>query len=216
MATMSKSQSRPNTTGKTQEARKAESERRIIRAAIELFAEQGYMRTTLIEIGKAAGYTGGLVTHRFGTKERLLQAVVKSTSSRLLDDQIQPAIESDHASSAEQALINFIDTYFNEVFAWESRMKALYVVMGEALGAVPEIKPAISKINKRARDFIALIVRRGKESAEFRADVDPDASAVLIFGLLRGVVNQYLIDPEVFNRDRILPILKSSAVAGLK
>ena len=153
---MSKSQSRPNTTGKTQEARKAESERRIIRAAIELFAEQGYMRTTLIEIGKAAGYTGGLVTHRFGTKERLLQAVVKSTSSRLLDDQIQPAIESDHASSAEQALINFIDTYFNEVFAWESRMKALYVVMGEALGAVPEIKPAISKINKRARDFIAL------------------------------------------------------------
>lgn len=216
MATTSKPQSRPNSTGKTQEARKAESERRIMRAAIELFAKQGYMKTTLIEIGKAAGYTGGLVTHRFGSKERLLRAVVKSTSSRLLDDQIQPAIEGDRVASAEEALRNFIDTYFNEVFVWESRMRALYVVMGEALGAVPEIKPAISKINKRARNFIASIVRRGKESGEFRVDVDPDASAVLIFGLLRGVVNQYLMDSKAFSREHILPILKNSAVASLK
>ena len=166
------------------------------------------MKTTLLEIGKSAGYTGGLVSHRFGSKARLLQAVVNGTSSRFLEDQIRPAIEGDHVSGAEEALRDFIDTYFNEVFVRESRMKALHVVMGEALGAVPEIKPAISKLNKGARNFIASIVRRGKESGEFRADVDPDVSAVPIFGLLRGVVNQYLMDPRAFSPERILPILK--------
>ena len=216
MATTAKSQSRPGKTGKTQEERKAASERRIMRAAIELFAKQGYLKTTLIEIGKAAGYTGGLVSHRFGSKEKLLQAVVNSTVSRFLEDQIRPAIEGDHVSSAEEALRNYIATYFNEVFVRENHIKALYVVMGEALGAVPEIKPAISKLNKEARSLIASIIRRGKESGEFRDDIDPDVAAVLISGLLRGVVNQYLMDSKAFSRERILPTLQNCAVAGLK
>lgn len=216
MATKAKTQSRPSGTGKTQEQRKAESERRIMRAAIELFAKKGYLKTTLIEIGKAAGYTGGLVSHRFGTKERLLQAVINSASSRFLEDQIRPAIEGDHVSSAEEALRNYIDTYFNEVFVRENHIKALYVVMGEALGAVPEIKPAISKLNKEARSIIASIIRRGQKGGEFRDDIDPDAAAVLISGLLRGVVNQFLMDPDAFSRERILYILQSSTVAGLK
>ncbi len=187
-----------------------------MRAAIELFAKQGYVKTTLIEIGKSAGYTGGLVTHRFGSKEGLLQAVVKSTVSRFIEDQIRPAIEGSHVSSAEEALRNYVDTYFNEVFVRESHIKALYVVMGEALGAVPEIKPAIAKLNKQARGIIASIVKRGVKSGEFRDDIDPDASAVLISGLLRGVVNQYLMDPKAFNREHILTILQNSVVVGLK
>ena len=216
MVSKAKTQSRPNGTGKTQQERKAESERRIMRAAIELFAKQGYVKTTLIEIGKSAGYTGGLVTHRFGSKEGLLQAVVKSTVSRFIEDQIRPAIEGSHVSSAEEALRNYVDTYFNEVFVRESHIKALYVVMGEALGAVPEIKPAIAKLNKQARGIIASIVKRGVKSGEFRDDIDPDASAVLISGLLRGVVNQYLMDPKAFNREHILTILQDSVVVGLK
>ena len=216
MTTKTELQSKPNRAQRTHEERKAESERRIMRAAIELFAKQGYMKTTLSEIGKAAGHTGGLVSHRFGTKENLLQAVVNSTVSLFIEDQIRPAIEGGHVSSAEEALHNYIDTYFNEVFVRESQIKALYVVMGEALGAVPEIKPALSRLNKEARSIIATIVKRGIKSGEFRDDVDPDASAVLISGLLRGVVNQYLMDSKAFRRDHILPILHSSTLVWLK
>ena len=82
---------------RTQQERKAESERAIILAAMNLFARQGYMRTTLNEIGKAAGYTGGLVSHRFGSKEGLLQAVLKHIRTRFLDDQLGSAITMDSA-----------------------------------------------------------------------------------------------------------------------
>ena len=201
---------------RTQEERKAESERRIIRAAVELFAKQGYMKTTLIEVGKAAGYTGGLVSHRFGSKEGLLNAVIENATSRFFEDQLKPAIEGDHIESAEQALRNYISTYYEEVFIRESHIRALYVIMGEGLGAVPEVQPKIAQLNRAMRQRIAQIIERGIAAGEFNRNLDPQASAVLIAGLLRGVVMQYLADPRAFKKKEILPMLQNSAIAGLR
>ena len=201
---------------RTQQQRKEESERRIIRAAIELFAEQGFMRTTLKEIGESAGYTGGLVSHRFGSKEGLLKAVVNSATRRFLNDQIRPAIEGPGVDTAEQALRNYIATYLEEVFVRESRIRALYVIMGEGLGAVPEIQQAIARLNDGIRGYLATILARGVDQGEFREDVDPQAAAVLILGVLRGVVMQYLADPDAFEKEHIVPILQNSAIVTLK
>lgn len=201
---------------RTQEQRKAESERRIKRAAMELFARQGYMRTTLNDIGKSAGYTGGLVSHRFGSKENLLKAVVRNATRRFLDDQIRPNTEGQDVKTAEQALRNYISTYLEEVFVRESRMRALYVIMGEGLGAVPEVQASIARLNDGIRNYLAAIVARGIQEEEFGPDVDPNAAAVLILGLLRGVIMQYLADPNAFEKDRVLPILQNSAIGGLK
>lgn len=48
---------------------------RIRRAALELFARDGYEATSLRDVAAAAGVTHGLVRHHFGTKEGLQQAV---------------------------------------------------------------------------------------------------------------------------------------------
>lgn len=200
---------------RTQEERKAESEKRIIKAAIQLFADQGYLRTTLIDIGKAADCTGGLVSHRFGSKEGLLQAVVDHITGRFLKDQIEPAIGKP-GLSAEQALREYLAIYLGEVFLREGRMRTLYVIMGEALGAVPEIRPAMASLNKGIRHYLRQIIERGIESGEFNKSVDAEAAAVLIFGMLRGVILQYLTDPGVFKEEDMLPVLQEAAVAGLK
>ncbi len=198
---------------RTQQERKAESERAIILAALNLFAKQGYMRTTLNEIGKAAGYTGGLVSHRFGSKERLLQAVLNHIRTRFLDDQLGSAITTE---SAEASLRNYIEIYINEVTVREGRIRALYVIMGEALGAVPEIRKDIAELNKRARNRLAGIIQRGIASGEFRNDVNPDTSAMLVMGILRGVVLQYLADPRAFNIKTVMKSVQNSTVSGLK
>lgn len=201
---------------KTQEQRKAESERRIIRAAMELFARQGYLRTTLIEVGKAAGYTGGLVSHRFGSKEGLLNAVVDNASRRFLEDQLQPAIGESGSSSAEDMLRNYIRTYIDEVFVREGHIRALYVIMGEALGSVAEIQPKIAQLNTGMRTHIASIIEYGIDSGEFNQSVNPEAAAVLVVGMLRGVTMQYLSDANVFPKDKLLPLLQSSILASIR
>ena len=45
---------------RTQAERRAESEREILRAAATLFGRQGYIATTLEQIGKEAGYSSAL------------------------------------------------------------------------------------------------------------------------------------------------------------
>ena len=198
---------------RTQEARKAESERRIIKAAGELFARQGYTGTTLADVGKRAGYTGGLVSHRFGSKEGLLKAVVQRASNRFLSDQLEPALDE---RSAESALRSYIEVYLNEVSVRESRMRTLYVVMGEALGAVPEIADEIATMNRGIRRYLERIIQRGVEAGEFRSDLKPERSAVLILGLLRGITMQYLADRKAFDPKTLVGPVVTSALAGPK
>jgi len=197
---------------RTQEERKAESERQIIRAAIRIFARQGYLRTTLNEVGEEAGYTGGLVSHRFGSKAGLLKAVITNSGTRFLQDQIGESLETE---SAEEALKNYIAIYMEEVTLRESHLRALYVIMGEALGGDEEIQQDVAEFNKRARGRIASIVQRGIDSGEFKQEVDAAAAGVLIMGMLRGVIMQYLFDRDAFDVKRIVPQIQLSALGGL-
>ena len=117
---------------RTHEQRRELSEKQMLKAAIALFARQGYLKTTLTEVGREAGYTAGLVSHKFGSKEGLLQAVVDHISKRFLNDQLGKAIQQ---TSATESIRNYIDIYLTEVSLREGPMRALYVIMGEALGA---------------------------------------------------------------------------------
>lgn len=197
---------------RTQEERKAESERRMIRAAIELFASQGYLKTTMNQVGEAAGYSGGLVSHRFGSKEGLLKAVLGRISKRFLEDQLHPSVE---ANSAEAAVRSMIEIYLKEMTVRQSRIRALYVIMGEALGAVPEAQAEIATLNDGFRNHLASLVRRGIESGEFASGVNPDTASILILGLLRGVTLQALADPDAIDIEQMTPLVQASALAGL-
>lgn len=55
---------------RTQAQRRAESRVRLIQAAIRLLGSHGYAGTSLVEIGKAAGLSRGLVSHHFGSRKR--------------------------------------------------------------------------------------------------------------------------------------------------
>ena len=177
---------------RTQAERTALSEKLILRAAIKLIARQGYSRTTLAEIGKEAGYSGGLVSHRFGSKQDLLRALVERMTTRFAHDQMIPAIEG---RAGLDALCEMGDTYLRELAAREERLRALYVLMGEALGPVPELRSVFAELNESIRSAAGGCIRRGIEEGRIRADVDPGAGAAMFLALLRGVAMQWLVDP---------------------
>src|SRR6218665_4053996 len=66
---------------RTQAERVAESDRRLMEAAIRLIARIGYTHTTLESIGIEAGYSRGLVQHRLGSKERLLEELANKIAT---------------------------------------------------------------------------------------------------------------------------------------
>ncbi len=186
---------------RTQEERKAESERRIIEAAVELFATQGYVKTTLNQVGTRAGYTGGLISSRFGSKENLLRVVLKVVSDGFLKERISTVIDP---ADTRGSLHRFVEMYLTDVSKKQSAVRALYVVMGEALGAVAEVQQEVADFNQLTRERLAEIVAAGVSSGELGSDVNADSAAVLILALIRGVTMQYLSDPRRFQMPEVI------------
>lgn len=164
-------------------------------AAVELFAVQGYIKTTLNQVGQTAGYTGGLVSSRFGSKEDLLKAVLHRISHRFLNIQVAKALDPDDTRGS---LHRFVEIYLTEVSKKKSATRALYVVMGEALGAIAEVQREIAEFNAQTRQNLAAIIENGIKRNEVPKRVDPDAAAYLILGIIRGITMQYLADPRAF------------------
>lgn len=185
----------------------------MLKAAIVLFARQGYLRTTLAEVGREAGYTAGLVSHKFGSKEGLLKAVVSHITQRFAQDQLGENLSTTEATAAIES---YIEIYLKEVTLREGPMRALYVIMGEAIGAVPDIRSQIAQLNTNARNFLAEHIQRGVDQGAFSKETNPQAAAALIIGALRGVVMQYLMDPQEFDIERMRDVIRQSVLSGLR
>ncbi len=201
---------RSTKTRRSNKERRQDSDQRIINAALELFAAQGYLRTTLIQIGNIAGYTGTLVSNRFKSKEGLLRAVLAHIMQRFED-----APEKQGFKSAQAQMSDFLELYLKDVADREDRIRALHVIIGEALGAIPEIRDEVISVYTIFRGRVAGLVQAGIESGDYKADTDPDQASIIIVGMLRGITMQYLADPKAVDPKAMIPVVQRNVLAGL-
>src|SRR3954451_8966911 len=71
---------------RTQRERREETERKVLAAATALIAQHGSRALTLAAVGEAAGYSRGIVSHHFGSRENLLRAVMHHAQAFTLPD----------------------------------------------------------------------------------------------------------------------------------
>ena len=192
---------------RTQAERSATANRRMLRAARQLVARQGYTRTTLAQVGKEAGYSGGLVRYHFGSKDGLLRELVGRAYTRFYEDQIRPVIAG---NAGLEAMLATVGAYLHELLVREDRMRALYVLMGEALGPVPEINEVYAELNRGFRRTARDLIQDGIDRGEIRPDLDPDAEAALAIGMLRGIALQWMTDPGCFDLDAVTATTKDA------
>lgn len=190
---------------RTQAERRDAAHRRMIRAAVRLIARQGYSQTTLAQVGIEAGYSSGLVSHHFGSKEGLLRELVRRIAVRFYQDQLRPATDVESGLAALEAMV---DIYVDELQLRPERMRALYVLMGEALGPLSEINGLFAELNRDLRGVVADLIERGQATGEIRADVDRSTEAAVYVAMLRGVANQWMAEPSCFDLDVVRSSVK--------
>jgi len=166
---------------------------RLINAAAELIAENGYERTTLAAIGKRAGYSHGIVTRRFGSKEGLLVALIEKMAMGWTQTHLIPAVGS---TTGRKALHIRIEAFRASWRKSARRMRALYTLMFEALGPIPHLKQRMIELHRYSRDSAAAVIQLGIDDGSVDESVDPERVARLFVGALRGAAYQAMLDPD--------------------
>ncbi len=194
---------------RTQAERREEAERLILDAAVRLVAEKGLDEFTLADAGEAAGYSRGLPAHYFGSKADLLSAVADhirewfSTGLRTRVDRRRRGLTN---------LIAGIDFYIDACGTDRNHAAGPAHRIGWCLAqtsAGPGNCPAQPRDRpRRSRAPSAAGIANG----EIRRNIDVRAWSVLILSSVRGIVAQWLVDPDHVD----LPPLRASLIAVLK
>lgn len=178
------------------ETRSRLSTRLLLHAAGDLVVEGGYANATLAAVGERAGYSRSLATARFGSKDRMIEALVDHIVTRWSVARVLPRTEGQAGLGMLVILLEAI----RDQYARDPRsLRVLNALMFEALGPNEELKTRFAEFNRDLRESIAATIRRGVCDGSITADVDPDAEAQTIVALLRGVGYQWRLDPEEFD-----------------
>ena len=182
------------TTRKKLDLRKARSERsskRLLDAATELIAEQGYSATTIAQIAQKAGYSHGLVSQRFGSKSDLIQMLAREFQSYFAIDKLEPALKKSHGLDA---LIVMVETYLDAVAGSGMLGRAYYELFGESIVLVPEIHQTFVKADRNFRELLIKTIRSAIKVGEMPEEVEVNALASVVLSIIRGISMQWVLD----------------------
>lgn len=177
---------------RTQAERRAASEHELLQASLRLFAEQGFMGTTLAQIGAEAGYSRGLVTQRFGSKIGLAHALIE-----LIRRGFEEATVNELDQVPDQLVLHaHIDRYIRALEADTARYRALLALQAESITSLTELRPDLAGLNERVRTYLLTRLSSAKAKGDIAAGVDLLSTVTATLGMLRGTASQFLIDPR--------------------
>jgi AcrR family transcriptional regulator len=181
----------PAPRARSQADRSAESDARMLAAAVSLICEKGPEATTLREVGERAGYSRGLASARFGTKANLYRFIVRSIGEQWLAE-LGEAVGDQVGLAAIRAAA---EAHARFVAQASERIRAFYILWFNSIGPDPELKSVIARIHERRRQDVEAWLRRGIRQGEVRADADVAAAAGQFCAAIIGIVYQWLVTP---------------------
>jgi AcrR family transcriptional regulator len=168
-----------------------ETYRKILGAARELFADQGYEATGVALICQAAGVSKGAFYHHFPTKQAVLLAILDEWLLALkpgLDlwaGQDRPAPET----------LTFAAAAAGTVFEGDPRTRRLLLELWSLAGRDPAVAEAARDQFRRYTSGLAGVLQRGSKDGSLRK-LDPDAGGRVLVSLAVGTLLSSLLDPS--------------------
>jgi len=155
--------------------------RRILDAALELFAENGFHTTTIDKISAKAGISKGLVYNHFESKDALLFAVFDAGFEEM--EKVIP--ELDLSRSSEKPVEVYIELLF-QALTHNIRFWKLYFTMS--------VQPDIfSKIRDRMDTMFELFINRLRDHFRRLYSPVPELDAILLGAVMDGLTFQYIL-----------------------
>jgi AcrR family transcriptional regulator len=186
---------RSRTARRTQQERRKQAETALLAAAAELVVEGGVRSVTLARVGERAGYSRGIVTHHFGSKQAMLEALARATQAGFV-----PGL-ADMAPGLRR-LLRLVDGYVAALDGIELMNRAFLVLWAEATTA-SELAPILRERDEAFRADLRADIAAGIAEGTVRPETAPDEVAVVVVGQLRGIALQYFLEPGAVDTERL-------------
>ncbi len=176
------------------ERRREEIRERLFRAALRLFAERGFMETTVEDITEAADVGKGTFFNYFRTKEHVL-ATFGAERLATLERAAERAKQQPVKQVLEQLAVDLISDRTENA----ALLRAIYA-------AHASCAPVRAELHKRlhiARRFLAEIFSIAQERGEIRRDISAAQMARVVQIVLVGITLAWALDPDSSLRGRV-------------
>jgi AcrR family transcriptional regulator len=173
------------------EARRADSRRRIMEHALAQFGQHGYDRTTIRMIAESAQISQGLLYRYFASKEALLQALFEQSM-----EDVRVAFAAADAGPASGRLERLIRTSFQVLRENAQFWRLSYGVRMQA--AVLEV------LGEQTQAWMLEIRRTLERYLRAAGVASPKLEALILFALIDGVSQHYVLDSAQYPLDRVI------------
>jgi AcrR family transcriptional regulator len=170
---------------RTQGQRRAEAEHRVLEATKQVIAELGVGAVTFATIGARAGYSRGIVTHHFGSRQNLMQTLAQSLQN------LVPAPPT--GTAGRERLLAQVDLYLTTLQQRPQDTRVFSMLWAEAIAGDPDLRPIFTERDAEFRESVAQLARHGIDDGTISPALDADATAMAIVGQLRGIGLQLVL-----------------------
>ena len=183
----------PRTNEQFKQIRK-ESRAKILVAALELFAIDGYHNTSISKIAKRAEISKGLLYNYFESKEELLKDVVIMSLADGLE--LLEQMQSSMATMKPKELLQFSLEMFFTMLVENKTMWRLTFSLAMQITNMPTITEVVRKIFQDALvQFEMILQLNGYKEYEVEAKI--------LAAQLDGIAMHYLIFEKTYNLDEV-------------
>src|SRR3984893_3190589 len=148
------------------ERHRTETRDRIYRAALQLFAERGYLETTVEDITNAADVGKGTFFNYFPSKEHILAAF-----GRMQISKVQAGADRDAESNLP--IREYLIRLAIEATSAPARNPAIIRALLQANLSSSPVRQTMKEIHAKATALLAHIIEEGQKRGEIRRDLDP-------------------------------------------
>ncbi len=152
--------------------------------AVDLFWKKGYRATTTRDMEDALGLGQSSIYNTIGSKQELLESAIDRYEELATRALLEPLRQS---TNGLKAIDRFIVSLKRWITSDDRHGCMLTNAMAEDGGSTTSIKRRTHKYRERLRNELHRVLLRASDNGEISANVDVEASAMLLVGLVLGL-----------------------------
>ncbi|MFE7063139.1 TetR/AcrR family transcriptional regulator [Sutcliffiella sp. NPDC057660] len=182
--------------------------KQIIDAAVIVMAENGYHHAQVSKIAKQAGVADGTIYLYFKNKEDILISLFQEKMG-LFVEKIRQEIAG--KSTSKEKLLTLIQKHFSMLAADHH---LAIVTQLELRQSNKELRLKINEVLKGYLMVVDEVLTVGKETGEFREDLDVRLARQMVFGTIDETITTWVMNDQKYDLTAIAPRVHDLLIKG--